>query len=91
MVLLGFDGFVFNAPKEKVNGMVGDRSDSEFLQKISKMFLKVAEEKGVNCVYPVDWINRKGEKQKCNIMINAEIFKGTLFIQTTETTEGTWL
>ena len=45
----------------------------------------------MNYVYPVDWINPKGETQKGNIMINAEIFKGTLFIETREANEGTWL
>ena len=28
------------------------------------------------------WISPKGETQKGNIMINAEIFMGTLFIET---------
>ena len=36
-------------------------------------------------------INPKGETQKTNIMINAEIFMGTLFIETREAIEGTWL
>ena len=45
----------------------------------------------MNYVYHVDWINPKGETQKGNIMINAEIFKGTLFIETREANEGTWL
>ena len=31
------------------------------------------------------------KKQKCSIMINAEIFMRTSFIQTGETTEGPWL
>ena len=39
----------------------------------------------------MEWINQKSEKPKSNIMINAEIFMGTLFIQTRETTERTWL
>ena len=68
-----------------------DRTDAEFVQKISKTFLKGGDEKGVNYVYPVDWINPIGETQKGNIMINAEIFMGTLFIETREANEGTWL
>ena len=40
--------------------------------------------KGVNFVFPVEWINPKGETQKTNIMLNAEIFMGTLFIETGE-------
>ena len=69
-----------------------DRTEAEFVQKISKTFMKGGDEKGVNYyVYPVDWINPKGETQKGNLMINAEIFIGTLFIETREANEGTWL
>ena len=64
-----------------------DRTDAEFVQKISKIFMKGGDEKGVNYVYPVDWINPKGETEKGNIMINAEIFLGTLFIETREAKE----
>ena len=53
-----------------------DRTDAEFVQKISKTFMKGEDEKGVNYDYPVDWINPKGAKRKGNIMINAEIFMG---------------
>ena len=53
--------------------------------------MKGGDEKGVNYVYPVDWIIPKGETQKGNIMINAEIFMETLFIETRETNEGSWL
>ena len=49
------------------------------------------DENGVNFVYPMDRINPKVEKQKSNIMINAEFFTGTLIIETGETTEGTCL
>ena len=55
------------------------------------MFMKGREETVVNYVYPVDWINPKCKKQKSSIMINAEALMGTLFIQTRETTEGSWL
>ena len=37
------------------------------------------------------WSGSKGETQKFNIMINAEIFMGTLFIETRLANEGTWL
>ena len=53
--------------------------------------MKGRDEKGVNYVYPVEWINPKGETQNNHIMINAEIFMGTLFIETREANEGTWL
>ena len=86
--LPGLGDFEFNAPKEVLNEMNVDRTDAEFVQKISKTFMKGGDEKGVNYVYPVDWINPKGETQKSNIMINAEIFKGTLFIGTREANEG---
>ena len=89
--LPGLGDFEFNAPKEVLNEMNIDRTDAEFVQKISKTFMKGGNEKGVNYVYPVDWINPKGETQKGNIMINAEIFMGTLFIETREANEGTWL
>ena len=62
--------------------MVGDGSDPDFVQKISKTFMKCGEEKGVNYVYPVDWITPQSEKQKINIMINDAIFMGILVIQT---------
>ena len=68
-----------------------DRTDTEFAQKVSKTFTKGGDEKGVNYVYPVEWINPKGETQKGNIMINAKIFLGTLLIETREANEGTWL
>ena len=68
-----------------------DRTDAEFDQKISKTFMKGGDEKRVNYVYPVDWLNPKGETQKGSIMINAEIFMGTLFFETREANEGTWL
>ena len=67
------------------------RTDAEFVQKVSKTFMKGGDEKGVNYVYPVEWINPKGETQNGNIMINAEIFMGTLFIETREANERTWL
>ena len=65
------------------------RTDAEFVQKVSKTFMKGGVEKGVNYVYPVDWINSKGEIQKSKIMIKAEIFMGTLFIESKEANEGT--
>ena len=68
-----------------------DRTDAEFVQKVSKTFMRGGDEKGVNYVYTVEWINPKSETQKGNIMINAEIFMGTLFIETREANEGTWL
>ena len=43
--------------------------------------MKSGVEKGVNFVYPVDWINPKGETQKSNIMINSEIFMGTFLLK----------
>ena len=52
-----------------------DRTDAEFVQKVSKTSLKGRDEKGVNYVYPMEWINPKGETQKGNIMINAEMLK----------------
>ena len=51
--------------------------------------MKGGDEKGVNYVYPMGWINPKSETKKLNIMINAEIFLGTLFIETREAKEGT--
>ena len=45
----------------------------------------------MNYFFPVEWINPKGETQKGNIMINAEIFMGTLLIETRKANEGTWL
>ena len=44
MVWPGLVDFKINAPKEILNGMVGDGSDSEFVQKISKTFMKGGEE-----------------------------------------------
>ena len=84
MVLPGLGDNKFHAPKEVFNEMVGDGSDSEFVHKISKTFMKRGEEKGVISVYPLDWINPKGEKLK-------GFFTGILFIQTMETIEGIWL
>ena len=46
--------------------------------------MKGGDEKGVIYIYPVDWIN-KVKKQKGNIMIIAEIFIGTLFLEIMET------
>ena len=68
-----------------------NRTDAEFFQKVSKTFMKGGDEKGKNYVYPVDWINPKVAQitQKSNIMINAEIFIGTLFIEIREANEET--
>ena len=68
-----------------------DRTEAEFVQKISNSFMKGGDEKGVNYVYPVDWINPKVETQKGNSLIKFEIFMGTLFIEIREANEGTWL
>ena len=89
--LPGLGEFKFNAPKEVPNEMNANRTDAEFVQKISKTVMKGGDEKGKNYVYPVDWINPKSETQKRNIMINAEIFMGTLFIEIREAKEETWL
>ena len=78
--LPGLGYFEFNAPKEVLNEMNVDRTDGEFILKVSKTFMKGGDEKGVNYVYPVNWINPKDETQKGNITINAEIFMATLFI-----------
>ena len=80
MFLPELDDFDFNAPKKLLNGIVDGGSASELIQKISKTFSKGGEEKRVNYVHPVNWINPKGENQKGNIMINAETFVGALFI-----------
>ena len=53
--------------------------------------MKGGDQKRVSNVYPVERINSKGETQKSNIMMNAEIFMGTLFIETREANEGSWL
>ena len=50
--LPGLGDFEFNAPKEVLNEMNFDRTDAEFVQKISKTFMKGGDEKGVNYVYP---------------------------------------
>ena len=71
--------------------MNNDRTDAVFVQKVSKSFLKSGDENGVNYFYPVEWSNPKGETQKGNIMISAEIFMGTSFIETREANERTWL
>ena len=89
--LPGLGDFEFNVHKEVLNEMNVERIDAEFVQKISKTFMKGGDETGVNYVYPVDWTNPKGEKQKGNIMMNSEIFIGILFFETMEASEGTWL
>ena len=45
--------FEFNAPKEVLNEMNLDRTDAEFVQKVSKTFMKGGDEKGMIYVYPV--------------------------------------
>ena len=44
--------------------------------------MKCGDEKGVDYLQPLHWINSKIEQQNGNIMIIAEIFIGTLFIET---------
>ena len=68
-----------------------DQTNAEFVQKVLKTFMKGGDEKGVNCVDPVEWFNPKGETQKGNFIINVEIFIGTSFIETREANEGTWV
>ena len=41
-----------------------DRTDAEFVQKLSKTFMKGGDETGVNYVYPLEWINPKGETKR---------------------------
>ena len=53
--------------------------------------MKVGDDKGVNYVYPVDWVKPKCKKQKSDIKIKTEIFIEVLFIEIRETTEETWL
>ena len=56
--------------------------------------MKGGDKKKVDCVYHVDCINPKGERQKkkkSRIRINAGTFIETCFIETKETTDGTWL
>ena len=52
--LPGVGDFEFNAPKEVLNERKVDRTDAEFVQQISKTFMKGGDEKGVNYVYPVN-------------------------------------
>ena len=80
--LPGLRDVELNAPNEVLNEMNVDRTDAEFVLNVLKTFMKGGDEKGENYVYPVEWINPKGETQKSNIMINAEIFMETLFIET---------
>ena len=89
MVLPGLADFKFYGPKEILMEMFGGGSESEFFQKSSKTFMKGGEENGVNYVYALDWINRKNEKHKDSIIINAMLIMGTLFLQTRKTTDGT--
>ena len=67
------------------------QTNAEFVQEVSKTFMKGGDEKGVNYIYAMDWINPKSETQKGNIMINAEMFTGTLRIETRIANEGIWL
>ena len=53
--------------------------------------MKGGDEKRVIYVYPVEWINPKGETHKSDIMINAEFFMGTSFIENREANERTRL
>ena len=91
MFLPGLGEFEFSVLTEIIYWMVYGGSDLEFVQKVSKSFMKDGYEKVVNYVYPVNWFNPKVEKQKGNIRRNADIFMVALFIQTRETTEETWL
>ena len=52
--LPGFDDFEFNALEEVLNEMNVDRTDAEFVQKVSKTFMKGGDEKRVNYVYHVE-------------------------------------
>ena len=79
--LPGLGEFEFNAPKEVLDEMNVDRTDAEFVQKVSKTFTTGGDEKRVNYVYQLEWINPKGETQKGNILINAEVFMGTLKLE----------
>ena len=45
----------------------------------------------MNYVYTVEQISPKGEPQKGDFMISAQIFMGSSFIETREAIEGTWL
>ena len=78
VLLPGQADLELSAPKEIINGMVGGKGDSEFVQRVSKTNRKGGDEKGVNYDNHMYWINTKS-KQQINIMINAEFVMRTLF------------
>ena len=53
--------------------------------------MKRGDEKRLIYIYVVDLLNPKEKQQIGNIMINAEISMGTLFLQNKEATKGTLL
>ena len=55
----GLTGLRIHARIEFPNEMNVGQTDAEFIQKISKSFMKGGDEKEVNYVGPVDWINPK--------------------------------
>ena len=89
--LPGLGDSTLNALKEVPNETNFGRANTVFVQNVSKTLMKVGDEKGVNYVYLVDWINPKVETQKSNVMIIAENFMRTFIFETREATEGIWL
>ena len=67
LLLPRLDDVEFIAPKEIPNGMVGGRSDSEFVKKISKNVHESWRREKSEQFLPLDWLNPNGEKQKGNI------------------------
>ena len=61
MLLPGLVDFEFRALKEILIGMVGGGCNARCVQKGSKIFMKGGDEKEVNYVYPLGFVNPKGD------------------------------
>ena len=87
----GFADFKFSVEKETLAKLSNSDSNIEYSKKISRTFMKGGDHKGSEYIYPVNWVSPKGEKILGNILINGEISIGTIYCDSTERRDGTWL
>ena len=91
VLIPGFSDYQFSITGKVLKSIGNSEKDIEYSQKLSRTFMKGGKHKGSEYIYPVEWINPKGEKLLGNVLINGEVFIGIKFCDTIELSDGTWL
>ena len=83
----GLLDFEISAPNGILIEINVGQTESEFVQRVPKISIRGRAEKGMDYVYPIDWISPNGEQQTGKI--NAVFFMGASFIEFREKFERT--